>query len=97
MIKLIDLLIEQWDTKTMGKPLSKSEIIALKKKLEAPVVRKGPKKQIMPPNLSDREEHHIIYVMLKKQRDKNLKKFGGGIQKHCNKMSKKDREKLGQR
>jgi hypothetical protein len=35
--------------------------------------------------------------MLKKQRDKNLKKFGGGIQKHWNKMSKKDREKLGQR
>ena len=75
------------------KPLSKSEIAALKKKLEAPTVRKGPKKQIMPSNLSDREKHHIIYVMLKKQRDKNLKKFGGGIQKHWTKMSKKDRQK----
>ncbi len=41
MIKLIDLLIEQWDTKTMGKPLSKSEITALKKKLNSPEVRKG--------------------------------------------------------
>ena len=97
MIKLIDLLIEQWDTKTMGKPLSQSEITALKKKLKAPEVRKGLKKQVVPPSLSDRETNYIIYVMLKKQRDKNLKKFGGGIQKHWNKMSKKDREKLGQR
>ena len=75
------------------KPLSKSEIDALKKKLEAPTVRKGPKKQIMPSNLSDREKHHIIYVMLKNQSDKNLKKFGGGIQIHWTKMSKKDRQK----
>jgi serine protease inhibitor ecotin len=94
MIKLIDLLIEQWDTKTMGKPLSQSEINALKKKMDSPEVRKGLKKQIVPPSLSDRETHHIIYVMLKKQRDKNLKKFGGGVQKHWNKMSKADRMHL---
>ena len=94
MIKLIDLLIEQWDTKTMGKPLSQSEITALKKKLKAPEVRKGLKKQVVPSSLSDRETHYIIYVMLKKQRDKNLKKFGGGIQKHWNKMSKADRMHL---
>ena len=78
------------------KPLSKSEIDVLKKKLKAPEVRKGLKKQVIPPKFSDREAHHIIYVMLKKRRDKNLKKFGGGIQKHWTKMSKKDREKLGE-
>jgi len=94
MIKLIDLLFEQW-TKRMGKPLTKAEITALKKKLKAPSVRKGPKKQLMPPNLSDREKHHIIFVMLKKTRDKNLKKFGGGIQKHWTKMSKAEKEKIG--
>ena len=94
MIKLIDLLIEQWDTKTMGKPLSKSELTALKKNLNSPEVRKGLKKQVVPPSLSDRETHYIIYVMLKKQRDKNLKKFGGGVQKHWNKMSKADRMHL---
>ena len=95
MIKLIDLLIEQWDTKTMGKPLSQSEITALKKKLKAPEVRKGLKKQVVPPSLSDREPHYIIYVMLKKQRDKNKKKFGDKtIQKHWNKMSKADRMHL---
>ena len=42
MIKLKDLLFEQW-TKRMGKPLSKSEISALKKKLKASVPR-DPKK-----------------------------------------------------
>ena len=49
MIKLKDLLTElqspPWNTKTMGKPLSNSEISALKKKLKTPSVRKGPKKQ----------------------------------------------------
>ena len=95
MIKLIDLLIEQWDTKTMGKPLSQSEITALKKKLNSPEVRKGLKKQVVPSSLSDRETHYIIYVMLKKQRDKNKKKFGDKtIQKHWNKMSKADRMHL---
>ena len=97
----MDMLGEQWNTKTMGKPLSKAEISALKKKLKKPRKRTGPKNQLMPPNLSDRENHHIIYVMLKKTRDKNYKKFGGfmpggSVQKHWTKMSKKDREKLGE-
>ena len=73
MIKLKDLLFEkkedlsQWDSKLMGKPLSKGEIVKLKKKLKAPEVR-DPKKGslVIPPKLSDRESHHIIYVMLKK-------------------------------
>ena len=97
MIKLIDLLIEQWDTKTMGKPLTKAEISALKKKLKAPSVRKGPKKQLVPPNLSDREKHHVIFVMLKKRRDKAYKKSGGQMfQKHWTKLSKAEKEKLGE-
>ena len=97
MIKLKDLLFEQW-TKRMGKPLSKSEISVLKKKLKAPVPR-DPKKggAVIPPKLSDREKHHIIFVMMKKTRDKNVKKFGDkAFQKHWTKMSKKDREKLGE-
>ena len=94
MIKLMDLLIEQWDTKTMGKPLSKAEISALKKKLKEPTKRKGARKQIVPPNLSDREKYHIVFVMLKKQRDKNIKMGGGFIQKHWTKMSKAERMHL---
>ena len=92
----MDLLIEQWDTKTMGKPLSKAEISALKKKLKEPTKRKGPRKQIVPANLSDREQAHIVFVMLKKRRDKNIKMGGGFIQKHWTKMSKAEREKLGE-
>ena len=101
MIKLKDLLTElqspPWNTKTMGKPLSNSEISALKKKLKTPSVRKGPKKQLMPPNLSDREKAYIIFVMLKKRRDKNYEKSGGQfIKKHWTKLSKAEKEKLGE-
>ena len=101
MIKLKDLLTElqspPWNTKTMGKPLSNSEISTLKKKLKAPSVRKGPKKQLVPPNLSDREKAYIIFVMLKKRRDKNYKKSGGQfIKKHWTKLSKAEKEKLGE-
>ena len=94
MIKLKDLLFEQW-TKRMGKPLSKSEISALKKKIKAPVPR-DPKKggAVIPPKLSDREKHHIIFVMLKKTRDKNAKKGLKGVQKHWSKMSKAERMHL---
>ena len=91
MIKLKDLLFEEI------KPLSKSEIDKLEKKLklhkDSPV-RKGPKKQIVPPKLSDREKHHIIFVMLKQTRDKNAKKGLKGVQKHWNKMSKAERMHL---
>ena len=70
MIKLKNILFEQW-TKRMGKPLSKSEISALEKKIKASKVR-DPKKggKIIPPKLSKREKNHIIFVMLKKTRDK---------------------------
>tara|TARA_Y100000310_G_scaffold302296_1_gene339469 strand:- start:318 stop:650 length:333 start_codon:yes stop_codon:yes gene_type:complete len=94
MIKLKDLLFEQW-TKGMGKPLSKSEISTLEKKLKVPTVR-DPKKggMIIPPKLSEREKNHIIFVMLKKTRDKNAKKGLGKIQKHWTKMSKAERMHL---
>ena len=64
MIKLKDLLLEM-------KPLSAKEIKALEKKIDAPIKRGGNKNAIIPPKLSEREKHHIMYVMLKKTRDKN--------------------------
>mgnify|MGYP000430383985 CR=1 FL=1 len=66
MIKLKDLLLEI-------KPLNNREIKALEKKIDAPIKRGGNKNAIIPPKLSEREKHHIIYVMLKKTRDKNKK------------------------
>ena len=91
MIKLKDLLIEE------TKPLSKSEVDKLKRKLklhqDSPV-RKGPRGQIVPPKLSEKEKYHIIYVMLKKTRDKNLKRGLGGIKKHWSKMSRAERMHL---
>ena len=64
MIKLKDLLFEM-------KPLSNREIKALEKKIDAPIKRGGNKNAIIPPKLSEREKHHIMYVMLKKTRNKN--------------------------
>ena len=66
----------------------------VKDKLNQPTVRVGPKKQIVPPKLTDVEFNHLVFVMLKPMRDANLKKFGGGLvfQKHWNKMSKVERK-----
>ena len=68
MIKLKDLLLEM-------KPLNNREIKALEKKIDAPIKRGGNKNAIIPPKLSEREKHHIMYVMLKKTRDRNKKKL----------------------
>ena len=68
MIKLKDLLLEI-------KPLNNREIKALEKKIDAPIKRGGNKNAIIPPKLSEREKHHIMYVMLKKTRDRNKKKL----------------------
>ena len=68
MIKLKDLLLEM-------KPLNNREIKALEKKIDAPIKRGGKKNAIIPPKLSEREKHHIMYVMLKKTRDRNKKKL----------------------
>ena len=67
MIKLKDLLLEM-------KPLNNREIKALEKKIDAPIKRGGYKNAIVPPKLSEREKYHIMYVMLKKTRDKNKQK-----------------------
>ena len=64
MIKLKDLLLEM-------KPLNNREIKALEKKIDASIKRGGKKNAIIPPKLSEREKHHIMYVMLKKTRNKN--------------------------
>ena len=64
----------------------------VKDKLNQPTFRVGLKKQVVPPKLTDAEMNHLIFVMMKPMRDANLKKFGGGVQKHWNKMSKVERK-----
>ena len=74
------------------KPLNKTEIKELERKLALPTVRKGPKKQVVPPKLTDAEMNHLIFVMMKPMRDANRKKLGGGVvQKNWTKMSKAER------
>ena len=63
---------------------------AVKDKLKLPVKR-DKNGALIPTPFTDKETQFIIDVMLKPRRDSNLKKFGGGIQKHWGKMSKKER------
>ncbi len=70
--------------------LSKNEIKSLEKKLSLPTKRDS-NGMVMPVSLSEREKDHVVFVMLAKVREENRKKFGGGIQKHWHKMSKKER------
>jgi|TARA_R100001530_G_scaffold130282_1_gene101108 hypothetical protein len=70
------------------KPLTKQEIKELERKMNIPRVRKGPQGAVVPPDFTEREEHHIVFVMLEEVRREN---GNGGIKKHWNKMSKKER------
>ena len=62
----------------------------VKDKLNQPTFRVGLKKQVVPPKLTDAQMNHLIFVMM--MRDANLKKFGGGVQKNWNKMSRVERK-----
>tara|TARA_B100001564_G_scaffold278067_1_gene240055 strand:- start:1107 stop:1334 length:228 start_codon:yes stop_codon:yes gene_type:complete len=64
----------------------------VKDKLNQPTFRVGLKKQVVPPKLTDAQMNHLIFVMMKPMRDANLKKFGGGVQKNWNKMSRVERK-----
>jgi len=72
------------------KPLTKTEVKELKRKLTLPTVRKGPKKQVVPTKLSERELNFLIFVSLAKVREANGNQFGV-VQKNWNKMSKSER------
>ena len=72
------------------KPLTKTEVKELERKLTLPTVRKGPKKQVVPTKLSERELNFLIFVSLAKVREANGNQFGV-VQKNWNKMSKSER------
>ena len=73
-----------------SRAMNDNEKQAVKDKLKLPVKR-DKNGALIPTPFTDKETQFIIDVMLKPRRDSNLKKFGGGIQKHWGKMSKKER------
>lgn len=70
--------------------MTNKEKTEIQRKLALPTLRDS-RGQLIPTSFTDKESQYIIDVLLKPIRDKNLQKFGGGIQKHWSKMSKKEK------
>jgi len=60
----------------MNKPLNTKEIEELNRKLSLPTVRVGPRKELVPPNLTQAEWNHLVFVSLAKVREANGNQFG---------------------
>ena len=60
----------------MRKTLNTKEIEELNRKLSLPTVRVGPRKELVPPNLTQAEWNHLVFVSLAKVREANGNKFG---------------------
>jgi hypothetical protein len=58
------------------KPLNNKEIKELNRKLSLPEVRVGPRKELVPPKLTQAEWNHLVFVSLAKVRDANGNQFG---------------------
>jgi len=71
--------------------MTKTERTEVQRKLALPTLRDS-RGQLVPTSFTDKESQFIIDVLLKPVRDKNLQKFGGGVQKHWTHMSKKEKK-----
>ena len=60
----------------MNKPLNTKEIEELNRKLSLPTVRVGPRKELVPPKLTQAEWNHLVFVSLAKVREANGNQFG---------------------
>jgi len=60
----------------MNKPLNTKEIEELNRKLSLPTVRVGPRKELVPPKLTQAERNHLVFVSLAKVREANGNQFG---------------------
>ena len=61
---------------SMNKPLNTKEIKQLNHKLSLPEVRVGPRKELVPPKLTQAEWNHLVFVSLAKVREANGNSFG---------------------
>ena len=58
------------------KKLNTKQIKELNRKLSLPEVRKGPRKELVPPKLTQAEWNHLVFVSLAKVREANGNQFG---------------------
>ena len=59
----------------MRKTLNTKEIKELNRKLSLPEVRTGPRKELTPPELTEAEWNHLVFVSLAKVREVNGNQF----------------------
>ncbi len=60
----------------MRKTLNTKEIKELNRKLSLPEVRTGPRRELVPPKLTQAEWNHLVFVSLAKVRESNGNSFG---------------------
>ena len=74
--KVLDLYSIYVVYSSMRKPLNTKEIKELNRKLSLPEVRTGPRKELVPPELTQAEWNYLVYVSLAKVREANGNQFG---------------------
>ena len=74
--KVLDLYSIYVVYSSMRKPLNTKEIKELNRKLSLPEVRTGPRKELVPPKLTQAEWNFLVYVSLAKVREANGNQFG---------------------
>ena len=60
----------------MRKTLNTKEIKELNRKLSLPEVRTGPRRELVPPKLTQAEWNYLVFVSLAKVREANGNSFG---------------------
>ena len=58
------------------KKLNTKQLKELNRKLSLPEVRTGPRKELVPPKLTQAEWNHLVFVSLAKVREANGNQFG---------------------
>ena len=61
---------------SMRKTLNTKQIKELNRKLSLPEVRTGPRRELVPPKLTQAEWNYLVYVSLAKVREANGNQFG---------------------
>ena len=74
--KVLDLYSIYVVYSSMRKTLNTKEIKELNRKLSLPEVRTGPRRELVPPKLTQAEWNYLVFVSLAKVREANGNQFG---------------------
>ena len=74
--KVLDLYSIYVVYSSMNKTLNTKQIKELNRKLSLPEVRTGPRRELVPPKLTQAEWNYLVFVSLAKVREANGNQFG---------------------